>query len=156
MTVQAARARFTLDETRARAWLRAAVEAYPDGMRGGTRNPDTGEKLPEIGADWSPRDFDEECNVDAVVRIACEEGIVVQPDQTELYFEYAADPDGGHYQFFVYAGPHLKLASPCIEMRHVGTPDTTGIAAGMDILREAVQSANGVLEALDKYIAARQ
>jgi hypothetical protein len=149
-------ARFTLDETRARKWLRDAVEAYPDGMRGGTCNPDTGEELPEIGAGWKPRDYGEDYNVDAVVRIASEADIIGRPDGMELYFDYTADDDRRDYQFLVYVGPHLKLASPCMEMHRIGTPDTEGIAAAMDILREAVQSANGVLEALDEYVSARR
>ena len=148
--------RFTLDETRAREWLRDAVKTYPERYVGGTCNPDTGEELPEIDADWQPRDFGEDYNVDALVRIAAELGIIVKPDGMELYFDYTADDDRRDYQFLVYVGPRLKLATPTEEMRRIGTPDTEGIAAAMGILREAVGSANGTLEALDEYVTARR
>ena len=65
-------ARFTLDEDAARAWLKLAVAAYDGDGDGDARvRPEIeGEgELPQIGPDWSPRDFGEEWNVEAVVRL---------------------------------------------------------------------------------------
>ena len=73
-----------------------------------------------------------------------------------LDFEYVADDDGGYYRFIVRIGIRVTLASHSEEMRKVGTPDTEGLAAAMGILREAVQSANGVLANLDEYVTARR
>ena len=149
-------ARFTLDEDMARAWLQRAIAASSYEMIGHGSQPRTDEELPEIADDWEPRDFGEEYTVETVVRFASEAGIIGKPDGMELYFEYVDDTDGGSYQFLVYAKPNLKLASHSEEMRRVGTPDTEGLTAAMDILREAVQSANGVLEALEEYVTARR
>jgi hypothetical protein len=161
--------RFTLDEDRARSWLRHAVAAYlascngdqppivPDGSR-------LVGNLPEIDGDWDPRAPGNEVDVYNVVRDAVDAGIIGTPvDETingraekwDLEFIYSDDSDGGCYYFMIRLGLSLKLASLFEEMRRLGEREATGVAAAMAILTEAVTSANATLDAVDEFVAAR-
>ena len=128
-------ARFTLDEDRARKWLH-----------------DAGPGSPEIGDGWEPWQPQEETTVYLLVGLAGDAGIIGKPDGLDLNFEYCDDGDGGYYHFLVDVGRRLRLVSPHVEMRKIGPRDTEGIAAAMGILREAVESANGVLDNLHEYV----
>ena len=143
--------RFTMDEGKAREWLKRAVSIWE-----GTAEDDNGvEDLPEITSDWDPLAPDCEVDSYSLVRTAVNAEVIGTPDGHDIDFEYNDDSDGGYYRFIVGVGPSLYLASHCTEMRKLGARDTTGLAAAMAILREAVQSANQVLADLDEYVASR-
>ena len=151
-------ARFTLDEARARTWLRHAVAACMADLYGDEPPADLGPRpageLPEIGSDWNPVSPGEEDEVFQLVRRAVDSGIIGKPaGDIDLDFEYVADSDGGYYYFLVRLGWKLKLATHAYEMRKLGRPAATGIEAALAILDEAVTSANSVLDALDENAA---
>ncbi len=166
--------RFTLDEGKARNWLRHAAAAYmadeygeePTGILEGPR-PEG--ELPEIYDDWNPEAPGNEGDVYQVVRCAVDAGVIGKPatppypgsagasapGDWDLDFEYVDDSDGGYYNFLVWVGLRLKLATPTAEMRKLGEREAVGVAAALAILTEAVASANRALEALDEYVADR-
>ena len=153
-------ARFTLDEARARTWLRHAVAACMTDLYGDEPPADLGPRpageLPEIGNDWNPVSPGEEDEVFQLVRRAVDSNIIGKPaGDIDLDFEYVADSDGGYYYFLVRLGWKLKLATHAYEMRKLGRPAATGIEAALAILDEAVTSANSVLDALDEKTAAQ-
>jgi hypothetical protein len=144
-------ARFTLDEARARTWLRHAVAACMADLDGDEPPADLGPRpageLPEIGSDWNPVSPGQEDEVYQLVRRAVDSGIIGKPAKgIDLDFEYVDDTDGGYYYFLVRLSWKLKLATHAYEMRKLGEPDATGIEAALAILNEAVTSANSVLD----------
>jgi hypothetical protein len=166
--------RFTLNEDKARNWLRHAAAAYMAGACGDEPPPDLegprpeGE-LPEIDDCWNPVDPGNESVVYQLVRCAVDAGIIGKPatppspggpgtgdpDDWDLDFEYSDDSDGGCYYFLIWLSYRLKLATQAVEMRKLGERDAIGVAAALAILIEAVTSANATLEALDDYATAR-
>lgn len=159
--------RFTLDEDRARNWLRHAVAAHTDTGHAPPSNDTEPARpagdLPEIDDDWDPRAPGTEQDVYTLVRTAVAAGIIGSPtsrtadgsvERWDLEFNYSDDLDGGGYHFTIAPGGGLKLATLFAEMRKIVEPDATGIPAAMAILAEAVASANATLYALDDFIAA--
>ena len=144
--------RFTLDETKATEWLKRAVSVWD-----GTAEDDNGaDELPQISSKWQAADPGEENTVFHLVRGAVDGEIIGRPDDNhDLDFEYVDDEDGGYYYFLVRVGWQLKLASHAYEMRKIDGRDESGVAAALAVLREAVNSANGVLNNLDLYVASR-
>jgi hypothetical protein len=145
--------RFTLDETRAAAWLARAVTAHDADLRGDTGTPPPGEELPEITTGWEPRAYGEENTVYLLIRLAADAGVITAPDDMELDFRYSGDDDGGFYCFHVGLGSSVALASYSQEMRKLGDGDALGTDAAMSILREAVETANYTLDGLAELIA---
>lgn len=159
--------RFTLDEDRARNWLRHAVAAHTGTGHAPPFNDTEPARpagdLPEIDNDWDPRAPGTEQDVSTLVRTAVVAGIIGSPtsrtadgsvERWDLEFNYSDDLDGGGYHFTIAPRGGLKLATFFEEMRKIGEPDATGIPAAMAILAEAVTSANATLYALDDFIAA--
>jgi hypothetical protein len=166
--------RFTLDEGKARNWLRYAAAAYMADACGEEptdqpEGPRPEGELPEIYDDWNPVAPGNESDVYQVVRCAVDAGIIGKPATPphpgdseasapcdwDLAFEYVDDSDGGCYYFLVWLGLRLKLATAAVEMRKLGEREATGVAAALAILTEAVASANEALDALDEYGADR-
>lgn len=150
---------FTLDEAKAGEWLAAAVAAYRWEVDGEGDEPALradNEQLPAIGADWNPREFDEEDTVFFLLRLAVDGGIITAPEGLDLDFEYVADGDGGYYYFLIRVTYDLKLATYSEEMRKLGNRNASGAAAAMAILREGVEKANRTLRTLDAYVAGRK
>lgn len=151
--------RFTLHETEATHWLGHAVAAHMalnyDVPPPADLGPEPDIELPEmIGSDWSPRDPDELSEVFELVSAAVEGGIISMPPGADLDFEPLRNGAGDEYQFKVHVGRfRLTLTSRPDEVRKLGEPGATGVAAALAVLREAVASANGVLDALDEYAA---
>jgi len=155
---RAAGARFTLDQARARTWLRHAVAAWMEDQYGqeppAGLGPRPAGELPEIDAGWDPASPGQQDEIIQLVRRAVASGIIGRPSEdSDLDFEYAADDDGGYYYFLVRPHRRLKLATHDREMRHVGAPGATGTEAALAILEEAVTSANSVLDDLDGHAA---
>jgi hypothetical protein len=153
MDTQTTTQRFTLDEAKAQEWLQRAVAAYERTLYGD--DPVTGEILPEITEDWQPGDCDSDIDICNLVRDAILAGIITRPANGEIDFEYIHDPDEDWYRFLVGFWPGLAVASPVTEMRKLADPCVTGADAALAILREAVTTANGVLDGLDEYVASR-
>jgi hypothetical protein len=166
--------RFTLDEDKAGNWLRHAAAAYMADVYGEEptdkpKGPRPAGELPEIYDDWNQVAPGNEGDVYQVVRCAVHAGIIGKPatppyqgragassaDDWDLEFEFVDDSDGGCYYFVVRLGFRLKLATSAVEMYKLGERDSTGAAAALAILIEAVASANRALDALDEYVADR-
>ena len=152
--------RFGLNRPRARIWLHCAVAWHMADYYG--KKPPAGPvaepdvDLPEIGEDWSPRTA-ERPQAFQLVRGAVDAGIIRTPPFVGLDFEILSDEEGDCYQFRIYVGPdrRLTLVSYTEEMRRLGEPNVTGVAAALSVLEEAVAAANQVLDDLDKYVADR-
>jgi hypothetical protein len=143
--------RFTLDETRAGEWIERAVSVYD----GTAEDDNDADELPQISNTWEPVAPGEENEVWRLVRRAVDTAVIGRPDDSyDLDFEYVADDDGGYYYFLVRVGGPcgLKLASHAYEMRKLDGHEEAGATAALAVLREAVRSANGVLQDLDEYV----
>lgn len=155
--------RFTLDEGRARTWLRHAAAVAAAGSDSGELpadleglRPDS--ELPEIYDGWNPVAPGNESDVYQLVRCAVDAGIIGRPEPRnaeaedwDLDFAYCDDSDGGSYFFVIWVNLRLKLATRAEEMRRLGQRDATGIEAAVAILDEARASANATLDALSGY-----
>ena len=152
--------RFTLDTDRAAEWLRHAVAAYTAAIDGeeppADLMPAPGIRLPGgIGREWDPTDADESTQVWQLVHLAAEGGIIHTPRNATVSFEFVADENCcGYYWFTVRVGGRLALTSHAAKIELL-TEHTTGAAAALAVLEEAVRSANGVLDDLDGYITGR-
>ena len=151
--------RFSLDEAGAQEWLERAVAKYDYEWGNADAEPEPSDrKLPEIGSDWAPRDYDEASTVYLLVRLAVDQGVIAAPEGMDLDYRDSDDSDGGYYCFHVGLGEHIytELASYSEEVRKLGAPDVKGTDAALSILREAVMKANHALDDLDKYVASRR
>lgn len=69
-----------------------------------------------------------------------------------LAFEYVDDSDGGYYFLRLDAGPTLRLASTCTEMRKVpGYAEAAGMDAVIALLADAAATADGLRRQLLAY-----
>lgn len=142
--------RFTLDEEKAARWLGEQMAAYEAWLGGAT--------LPDLTVDsgYSPASDDEGSDTGALVSAACDAGLLAGPG--EIAWDYTADSDGCGFSWLVYLeGPgNVRLTSGYEEMRYLGDSGADpGVPAALAVLREAVSAANGLLDGLDAYIAAR-
>ena len=155
-TETATAARFTLDEDKAREWLAHSVTHYDTGKC--DREPACKQELADIGADWDPRDNDEHTTaLTNLVYEAQQAGIIAAPGRTTVEYQDASDENEAGYRWEVLArpeaGPWLTLNGHYEKAWHIGEPDVTGAGAALAILREAVSTANRVLDDLDRYAA---
>lgn len=151
-------ARFTLDEERAREWLAHSVTHYETGKC--DREPACTGELADLGEDWNPRGTDEETvTLTTLVYDAQHEGIITGPGRASVEYADTSDESEAGYRWEVWtrpeSGPWLTLTGHYEKAWHIGEPDLTGADAALAILREAVSTANGVLDDLDRYSAAQ-
>lgn len=146
---------FVLDEERADQWLVSAIVAREMGDVDEVDMAASSD-LPPVGMAWRPSAVGEEDTAFLLVHAAQQAGVLVAPAGVHLRFELLDDGDDGIYRFLVdIAAPvPLTLASAAEEMRLLGEPGTTGLAAAMGLLREAVEVANLLLERLSAFITA--
>lgn len=136
-------ARFALDQTKAAEFIAQAIARYEDGAQ-----PD--DTLPDIGTSYRPRDYDEHGETFSLVAAARDLGAITGPGSVDFDF-CGGDGDVG-YTWVTWTGS-LKLASFYEELSHLGDADAEGAEAAMSVLREAVESANSLLDDLDRYVA---
>lgn len=133
---------FTLDRSRAGAWLRGA--------------PEPGTEAAWADDAWDPGVSGQENAVLGLVSGAVDAGIIGTPRDTGIRLEYAGDPNSDYYYFLVQAGNgRLRLASDTQEMRKIGEAGVTGIPAALAVLAEAVRAGNAALGGLDEIAAER-
>jgi hypothetical protein len=149
--------RFTINEQRFGAWL--------DKVTGRDNDIELFDEF-EITEDWNPMDLGD-ATVDNLASEAQRHddqrpqigGVIIAPGTWTVAFEYADDTDGGGYYWLVTlegSHPLLRLASPVQQMRVLMLGRLAGRAAAESIVREAVQSANECLNALDGYVESQR
>jgi hypothetical protein len=99
--------------------------------------------------------------VTSLLERAQTDGILTLPASVEaLFYDYADSEDGGGFRWLVYVkAPEarngmgsLRLASVYHEARGYGHRESRGADAALDVLRQAVRDANGVLDDLAAYV----
>jgi hypothetical protein len=148
-------ARFTLDETKARAWLTRSMRAHETCDAKAIER----EHLPDIDDDYRPQDDYESGSATAgLVYLARLAGVLTGPGNVE--FDFSADSDGPGYTWLLYlggerCGPELRLADAHEDLRNCGDRDAAGTTAALAVLREARDAGNRLLDDLAAYTAAR-
>lgn len=151
-------ARFSIDEERFSGWL--------DKVAGRDNDIELLEEL-DITDDWDPMEPGEQTTVGGLVAEAQRHDdrhpqigrVIAAPGRWTVAFEHADDSDGGGYYWLVRLGgsyPLLCLASEFRQMRTLAPGGLAGRAAAESIVREAAQSANDCLDAMDSYAGSRQ
>lgn len=149
---------FTLHEEAARAWLTELVVAYEVDASFGGDVSECSADSPPLGMAWDPRQPGEEDGVTLLVKAAQAAGVIGNPEEMTITFEFVDDGDEGVYRWLLdIADPSpLKVSTPSEAMAVLGEPDLhrAGIEAAVAILREAVQAANHLVHQLSDYIEA--
>ena len=146
-------ARFTLDEDKARAWLGHAIAAYE--ATEGEALPES--HLPEIGADYTPRDDETGGATAVLVSLAQAAGVLAGPG--EILWDFSSDCDGPGYTWLLDlggTGDYLRLADAHEELRHLGDRETApGTDAALAVLRDAAAAGNSLMDRLDRHVAGK-
>jgi hypothetical protein len=107
---------------------------------------------PQIGSDWDPRGREEEDNISRLIREAQECGAIVVPRTGSIEIDFVRC---GAYRWIVSApGLGPALATDVADRCSLGDTQTRGAAAARAILADAVEVANTVCDALDRYARA--
>lgn len=102
---------------------------------------------------WNPRELpdDELPNLEALIVAAQEAGAITGPADWDIRLLITTDCDGVWY-LWQAAGPPGMRFTPTSDIAenllHIGEPETKGSRAALSILREAVEQANHILDAL--------
>jgi hypothetical protein len=143
--------RFTVDQSRARDWLNAAVTAYEADLDPVPELVPTGrEQLPEITGNWKPGAVGEEETLSQLVTLAGQAGIITSPAGMELEFRQSDDTYGAYYWFQLGVGPEVEMASPVRDLHTLCDSSLTGTGAALSILHQAVAAANEILDGLTR------
>lgn len=148
---------FILHEEEARNWLTELVVAHEIDVGFGERSSMRSADSPPIGMAWRPTDPGEEDGAFLLVRAAQAAGLVTSTEAMTITFEFIDDGDEGVFRWLldVVAPTPLKLATVSEAMAVLVEPETSGVAAAMAVLREAVRTANLLVQQLSDYVAAR-
>jgi hypothetical protein len=71
----------------------------------------------------------------------------------EVEFRQSDDTYGAYYWFQLGVGPEVELASPVRELRHLCDVSLTGTEAALNILEQAVTTANEMLDSLTRLVS---
>ncbi|BCL28511.1 hypothetical protein ACFFS2_30765 [Streptomyces aurantiacus] len=149
---------FSFHEEVARAWLTELVVAYEVDASFGGDVSEYSTDSPPIGMAWDPRQPGEEDGVSLLVKAAQTAGVIGNPGETTITFEFVDDGDEGVYRWLldIVDPSPLKVATLSEAMAVLGEPDLNraGIEAAVAVLREAVQAANHLAHQLSDYIEA--
>lgn len=146
---------FILHEEAARAGVTELVVAYEvDASFGGDVSEHSADS-PPIGMAWDPWQPGEEDGVSLLLKAAQPVGVIGNPEEMTITFEFVDDGDEGVYRWLLdIADPSpLTVATLSEAMAVLGEPDLhrAGIEAAVAILREAVRAANHLVRQLPDY-----
>jgi hypothetical protein len=148
--------RLTLDKARARNWLTAAVTANQADLAAmpACEQESCGrEQLADITGSWQPGVVGEEDIIRQLVTLADQHGIIRSPYGMEVEFRQSDDTYGAYYWFQLGVGPEVELASPVRELRNLCDVSLTGTEAALNILEQAVTTANEMLDGLARLVS---
>jgi hypothetical protein len=141
--------RLTVDQSRARGWLDAAVTAYEADLDPvPERVASDREQLPEISGRWKPGAVGEEEILTQLVMLAGQAGMITSPAGMKLEFRQSDDNYGAYYWFQLGVGREVELASPVRELHTLCDRNLAGAEAALSILHQAVTAANEILDGL--------
>lgn len=150
-------ASFILDEEAARDWVTSLVVAYElADLDASMSIPETGSAL-QLGMDWQPREPGQEDVVSALIRQAQRQpGVLAHPENAQVAIEFLDDGDDWCYHFLLHisAPVAVTLTSAPKEVGHLGDDLAFGVDAAVGVLREAVQTADELLERLNAFVKA--
>lgn len=147
--------RFTLDEDKAAGWL-AQIIAQNDPEQG----KEWDDSLPELTEDWRPvDDYSDGWTVSNLLSAARHAGLIEGPEGGAPEYDHSSDTEEAGYRWLVFLtlpSPGIILAGSFGKLRHLGDSRAQGAEAALSVLREAVTTANLLMDELDAFIAARQ
>ena len=150
-------ASFILDEEAARDWVTSLIVAYELADLDASMSLPVAKSAPQLGMDWRPREPGQEDVVSALICQAQRQpGVLTHPENAEVSIEFVDDGDDWCYHFLLHisAPVPVTLTSAPKEVSRLGDDSTFGVDAAVGILREAVQTADELLERLNAFVKA--
>jgi hypothetical protein len=150
-------ASFILNEGVARDWVTSLVVAYELADLDASMSIPQTESALQFGMDWRPREPGQEDVVSALICQAQRQpGVLARPENAQVAVEFVDDGDDWCYHFLLHinAPVSVTLASVPKEVSRLGDDFAFGVDAAVEILREAVQTADELLERLNAFVKA--